>query len=108
MKRPLLISILVLISGCIQQEAVQEKVSDKDKATSLCMNLCKSKLSEGTDLNNGPCLSNETLPDWICDVAHSPRQPVDNKPENQCSSFRNGETHHFVEVDTSCNLIKTY
>jgi len=31
---------------------------------------------------------------------------VDNKPENQCSAFREGKAKHFVEVNTSCELIR--
>lgn len=108
MKRFALFIILILISGCIQQKTAPEQVPATEKATSLCVNLCKSELSKGTDLSNGPCLSNEIIPDWVCDVAHSPRQAIDNMPENQCSGFREGTAHHFVEIDTSCNLIKTY
>ena len=59
---------------------------------------------------NGPCLSDNNsewnIADWVCDVAHSPRQDVDNLPENQCQAFRNSQAHHFVEVDSSCNFIR--
>ena len=59
---------------------------------------------------NGPCLSDNNpdwnITDWVCDVAHSPRQPVDDLSENQCQAFRNGQAHHFVEVDPSCNFIR--
>jgi len=92
----------ILISGCIGQSPT----SDKDKAISECKQECKDKLKT-MDLSNGPCLLNpiKDLPDWVCDVAHEPRQTADNQPENQCSSFREGKAHHFVEVDTNCNLI---
>ena len=66
------------------------------------------ELGLGTDLSSGPCLSNEVIPDWVCDVAHSPRIEVDNNPVNQCPAFKQKKAHHFVEVDEECKLIKTY
>lgn len=60
----------------------------------------------GENLNNGPCLSNEIYADWVCDVAHDPREQIDNIPENQCPVFREGKAHHFVEVDENCDFIR--
>lgn len=99
---------IVFFSGCIGQEKIE--VPDKDKAVSACVEECNSKLREGVDLTNGPCLLDpiSDLPDWVCDVAHEPRQDVDNDPKNQCSTYREGRSHHFVEVDPNCNLIKTW
>jgi hypothetical protein len=112
MKSKLLVLILalvgvVLISGCIGQEGA---TSEKDKAISACIDECLSRLDAGEDLSVGPCLLNPIpdLPDWVCDVAHDPRESVDNRPENQCSAFREGRSHHFVEVNPSCELIKTW
>jgi hypothetical protein len=65
--------------------------------------------ADGTDLSRGPCIA-ERLPglaDWVADVAHDPRQPVDDQPSNQCQRYREGKAHHFVELDTSGNLIRT-
>lgn len=71
----------------------------------VCEALCKEKLAAGVDLSNGPCLSNQIADNWVCDVAHKPRQEVDNDPANQCPKF--GKTAmHFVEVDPECNFIK--
>lgn len=39
-------------------------------------------------------------------IAHRPRQPVDNEPQNQCRSFRDGRVHHFVGLDPEGNLIQ--
>lgn len=58
------------------------------------------------DLANGPCVAEELMPDWVADIAHSPRQAVDNLAENQCQSFRNGTAHHFVELDPGGNVIR--
>jgi hypothetical protein len=64
----------------------------------------------GQDLSAGPCIA-ETLPapdlsDWVADIAHDPRQPVDDQPQNQCQRFRNGEAHHFVELSPTGQLIR--
>lgn len=61
----------------------------------------------GGDLSNGPCLSNEIAPDWVCDVAHSPRAAADDNPANQCPEY-GASANHFVEVDKNCNVIQTY
>jgi hypothetical protein len=64
--------------------------------------------ADGTNLNRGPCIA-EQLPgmaDWVADIAHNPRQPVDDVPANQCRRYRAGQAHHFVELDTSGHLIR--
>jgi len=71
----------------------------------LCVQKCKDQLDAGTDLSNGPCLSNKLDSGWVCDVAHSPRTDVDNKLENQCSEYMK-TAFHFVEVDPNCNFIR--
>lgn len=82
-----------------------EKRAVKDIAVAQTQELCRQKLSLGEDLTVGPCLG-IMAPDWVGDVAHNPRQAVDNLPENQCPEFREGKAHHFVEVDPACNFIK--
>lgn len=93
-----------IVSGKIQLE--QKKQVDKTLAIIKCQELCQT--GNGFDLNTGECLSNKIIPDWVCDMAHSPRQEVDDDPANQCSAFREGEAHHFVELDGNCNIIKVY
>jgi hypothetical protein len=46
------------------------------------------------------------LPDWVADIAHRPRQAVDEDPANQCEAIRSGDAHHFVELDPDGNLIR--
>lgn len=108
LRKILLLAMLLMtlfLSGCLKQTS-----SEKEEAIKACVEECKARLTKGEDLSNGPCLLNPipSLPDWVCDVAHSPRQPIDNQPENQCSYYREGKAHHFVEVDEDCNLIKTW
>jgi hypothetical protein len=80
--------------------------NNRDLAISKAKELFQQKRADGMDFSNGPCLSEEIVPDWCVDVAHNPRQPVDNRPENQCRSYREGRVHHFVELDTEGNLIR--
>jgi hypothetical protein len=46
------------------------------------------------------------MENWVADVAHDPRQPVDDDPANQCEEFRAGEAEHFVELDPDGNVIR--
>jgi hypothetical protein len=85
------------------------QVSDADRAMYACIFLCKSWRDQGMNLDNGPCLSSGSdaweLDDWVCDVAHWPRQAVDNQPGSQCPEY--GETaSHFVEVSPACDFIR--
>ena len=97
----------------ITQEAgsvQQPKKTDKENAIELCKKACIDAGEKGEDFSNGPCLLNP-IPkqaDWVCDIAHSPRQDVDNLPENQCSAFRDGTANHFVELDEYCEIINVY
>jgi hypothetical protein len=107
MKAKLLLVILVGVisfSGCVNQG------TNVDGIKNTCIQACQNALNEGRNLNDGPCLLNP-IPentDWVCDVAHDPRQSVDDTSDNQCSAFRQGMAHHFVEVDPNCNFIKSY
>jgi len=102
MLRIAVLIFVIITAGCVGQ--VQETTSKS--AIQACIDLCQAELRKGTDLSAGPCLSNEVVPDWVCDVAHSPRQDVDNIPKNQCSAYLQKQAHHFVEVDENCNLIR--
>ena len=62
--------------------------------------------ANGVDMSNGPCLGT-VAPDWVADVAHDPRQAVDDDPANQCAAYRSGEAHHFVEFDPDGNVIRS-
>ncbi len=101
--------------GCISMSSYaqpklvgsNETKSMEQQAIDNCISLCAKEKSNGVNLSNGPCLSNEIVSDWVCDVAHNPRQDIDNNPTNQCSAFGSG-AHHFVEVDENCGFIKKY
>ena len=97
------------VSSCKIQNGNCTEIYDREsQAKQKCVNLCASATQ---DLQAGPCLSdnnpNWNVPDWVCDVAHSPRTIEDNITENQCSAFRNGTAKHFVEVTPDCQLIRS-
>ena len=56
-------------------------------------------VAQGLDLSKGPCLGT-IKKDWILDIAHLPRQPIDDLPENQCHNFQ-----HFVEMSPQGEII---
>ncbi|MBI4319475.1 MAG: hypothetical protein HY675_13385 [Chloroflexi bacterium] len=78
----------------------------KDTAIRLAKDLYERKRREGIDLSSGPCLSEEVMDDWCVDIVHTPRQAIDNRPENQCKLYRTGKVHHFVELDLDGNLVR--
>jgi len=124
--------IMILITGCTEKpekELTDNRTAKNDTETikaenndsrsnppefvsveeviTRCINECKSR-KDNEDFGNGPCLSNEIAPEWVCDIAHAPREEIDNKPENQCSFYREGKAHHFVELDINCSIIKVF
>lgn len=70
------------------------------------LNLYIQKKQEGTDMTNGPCLG-KVSEDWVLDIAHNPRQPIDDKPQNQCQDFKDGKVKHFIEFDPDGKLIRS-
>ena len=65
-----------------------------------------SAKARGVDMARGPCLG-MIKPGWVADVAHNPRRPVDDRPQNQCAAYRSGRAHHFVELDPNGNYIRS-
>jgi hypothetical protein len=95
----------LLMTGCGGGSGASQ--SDRGKAVAAAKFLFAGQATR-RDLSRGPCLS-ESLPglsDWAVDIAHDPRQPVDDQPANQCQSYRDGRTHHFVELSASGQLIR--
>jgi len=97
-----LFCIFIALSGCTNSPA-----QPKD-AAEACQQLCKSALATDLAMPSSACIGNpmQSFPDYVCDLAHNPREAVDDLPENQCSAYREGKAKRFVEVDTNCNVIK--
>ena len=79
----------------------------EDEALKNALNLYITKKQEGVDFTNGPCLG-KIADDWVLDIAHNPRQEVDNQPANQCSAYREGKARNFIELDEAGNVIRIY
>ncbi len=80
--------------------------SEIDIAVNQAKFLYSQRKAMGEDFSTGPCLSDALMPGWVVDLVHNPRLPVDDLPENQCPSYREGRTQHFVELDPDGNLIR--
>lgn len=101
----ILLGLLILVSGCVQKSGQAQ--SEIENLKQECIQACQQALKNNQDLSEGPCLldpmENE---EWVCDVAHTPRQSVDNKRENQCNAWYEGTAKHFIEVTPECKFIK--
>ncbi len=111
----LLFIIGVLILGgatCTRRPVLEVNAppvkTDAERATEEAKKVFAQLKAAGVDMSNGPCLSNEVIPDWVADVVHWPRQAIDNDPANQCPAYREGKARHFVELDPEGNFIRAY
>lgn len=77
-----------------------------DSAVNKAKRLYSEEKSRKKDFSNGPCLSDALLPNWVVDIAHNPRLPIDDLPQNQCPSYVEGRSQHFVELDLNGDLIR--
>jgi hypothetical protein len=74
--------------------------SERDDAVRLAKEAYERAAAQGMDFTRGPCLG-EVKPGWVVDVAHDPREDVDDEDENQCHDY-----DHFVELDPAGNVIR--
>jgi len=93
-----------LLFGCAEQ-APSLPDQPSFSIAQKCVQACEDRYRAGADLSQGPCLG-MIADDYVCDVAHSPRELSDNLPQNQCAEFREGRAHHFVEVTPECRMIR--
>ncbi len=99
--------------GCLQLGPAEPNpnlsLTRVSSPTDTCVKACRSALALGQNLDAGPCLLNP-IPDeprWVCDIAHSPREAIDDEPANQCSLYADGKADRFVELTPQCELIRT-
>ena len=100
----LFIVLYILLIPPTDRGELLEVKSGEDTAIQECIFSCNKAT---IDLSNGPCLWENNIENYVCDVAHSPRQDIDDDPSNQCHSYREGVANHFIEVDENCNLIRS-
>jgi len=96
-------ALLALAASC---GGVDE--AERDRAVAAAAKAFEQARAQGIDFTNGPCIADplESMPTWVVDIAHDPRQDVDDDPANQCASYRSGDADHFVELDGAGNLIR--
>jgi hypothetical protein len=89
-------------------DADSSQLSEEDRAIELALDAYNEAVASGIDLEVGPCIAEELpdLPRGVVDIAHDPREEVDNDAANQCQNFISGEADHFVELDPAGNLIQ--
>lgn len=93
-----------------EQEQIQETMKaaafeqDRTEQIAYAKNLYDQWKAAGGSFASGPCLANGR--EWAIDVAHNPRQAMDDEPSNQCSSYLNGTAEYFVELDTEGNVLR--
>ncbi|MEM2822267.1 MAG: hypothetical protein QXE64_01605 [Candidatus Pacearchaeota archaeon] len=98
---------LILCSGCKEKLSEDRGLKEGTKELELCMAACLSALAKNQSLENGPCLLDPIEnSDWVCDIAHWPREQVDNLRENQCNAWHNGTAKHFIELTPECKFIR--
>lgn len=102
----LILFIPAVLTGCSDDDEVSE--DERQRAIDAAMEVYAKVAGSDQDLSSGPCIAEELedVPGWSVDIAHDPRQEIDNQPENQCQAYRDGETDHFVELDPEGNLIR--
>ena len=101
MCRTLLLVALVLAAGC----GGGADDGERERAIAAAHLAYEEAIAQGRDLADGPCLG-VVLENWVADIAHDPRQEIDDRPENQCEAYRSGEAEHFVELDPEGELIR--
>lgn len=120
----LAVVLVLVIAGCGEQtqEAVNDTVdavtgidtiekggtASKDLAIARCKELYRQKFALGEDMSAEPCLSENIVTGWVCYVVHSSRTTEDDNPANQCEAYRDGRASHYVELDSSGQLIEAH
>jgi hypothetical protein len=102
----IVVTVAALLTGCGGDDSASE--GEKDRAVTAAQQAFQQAQASGVDLSRGPCVS-ESLPGlsgWVADIAHDPREDVDDEPENQCQRYRDGEADHFVELTPEGELIR--
>jgi hypothetical protein len=114
--RPRLVPLLFIAGVCLATTLAlaacgggdEASESERDQAVAQAQEVYDQARTSGRNLTAGPCIAESLtdLPDWVVDIAHDPRQDVDDEPANQCRRYRDGEAEHFVELTPDGQLIR--
>ena len=106
MKRIIFIVVMAgVIIGLVSYFSLSRNPSDQTQAIRQAKKLFQQQRDLGIDMSQGPCLG-QIWEDWVLDIAHKPRQAVDDESQNQCLEYTLGKVHHFVELDLEGNFIR--
>jgi hypothetical protein len=104
---------IAITAGCgggSNGEVDKPSKAETKKAISVAKLLYKVAVAYGSaDITKGPCIGNpipHTGGDWVADVVHQPRKPIDDQPAHQCPLYVEGKVHHFVELDVQGKVIR--
>jgi hypothetical protein len=97
---------VLLFAGCGGDDGASD--GEREQAIAQAQEAYDRARTSGTNLVDGPCIAESLtdLPDWVVDIAHDPREDVDDDPANQCRRYRDGEASHFVELTPEGELIR--
>jgi hypothetical protein len=106
----LTIIMVFLVSGCLNNSEDMEQTISTDPQE-RCIEVCRDQIASDAELHLGPCLSEKqgvewNVDNWACDVAHQPREIIDDTSLNQCQEYRKERVEHFVEVSPNCEFIR--
>jgi hypothetical protein len=82
--------------------SMPDNVIEQQDAVSCALDLF-ARAKQATMLNS-QCLG--TCGDYAVDVVNVPRTDDDNKPENQCTDFREGKVTRFIELDKNGEIVR--
>jgi len=82
---------------------IPENVKSQQEALKCADELYNNFKSNGIEINS-QCLG--VCNGYAVDIAHVPRTAEDNKAENQCTAYINGEVIKFIELDKSGNVVR--
>jgi len=78
-------------------------VIEQQQIINQALSLYEQRKSEGMEFSS-QCLG--VVGNYAVDIVHVPRSEDDNKIENQCEAYRDGEVTHFIELDKDGNIIR--
>lgn len=104
--RRAVVLVAVLVASACGGAGEAEEEGEQATAIAAAKAAYETAKREGRDLSDGPCIADPLIPNWVADIAHDPRESVDDDPANQCAGYRSGKAEHFVELDPDGNVIR--